>query len=425
MNSARVGHGVSVSEVSMRSTTVLLGCLAALTGFLVLPASAQPAGDNTDKLRLWREQQEQYWQAQKEMLKKQFSTGGSQKDLERLTERKNTIDKEIVYYRSKFTSSGRLLTGAEKAGNAAEIEKWGREVQAWSTKLKASENELAQVEAEIQTVIEKIQKEALEPTQSNLILPGDALQIFVVEDESFNGIYQVRRGGYIILPRVGRVPVVGKDLPAAEKAVKDALEASQLRQGTVMIERTRASVEEESSDVIYLAGEFTTPGPMKIPQGYSPTIVTLILRSGGVSPSADLTHVKLLRLENGKALVEEVNVQAILDGSGLPSDLALNPGDIVVVPAFSPIVYVTGNVKNPGILKLFQDEELTAYSAILRSGGFARFANLKRVYVVRDHGNGEKSKIPVNLKDVQAGRTPDVVLRGRDIVVVPESFFSW
>ena len=44
---------------------------------------------------------------------------------------------------------------------------------------------------------------------------------------------------------------------------------------------------------------------------------------------------------------------------------------------------------------------------------------------MRDHGLGEKSKIPVNIKDVQAGKIPDVVLLGLDIVVVPESWFSW
>ena len=123
--------------------------------------------------------------------------------------------------------------------------------------------------------------------------------------------------------------------------------------------------------------------------------------------------------------MEEVNVQAILDGSGLPSDLSLNAGDIIVVPAFAPIVYVTGNVQRPGQIILSTDEDLTAYSAILRSGGFARFAKLTGVYVMRDHGNGEKSKIPVNIKNVQGGKEPDVLLRGKDIVVVPEKFFSW
>ena len=56
---------------------------------------------------------------------------------------------------------------------------------------------------------------------------------------------------------------------------------------------------------IYLAGEFKTTGPLKIPAGMQPTLVTTILRSGGLTSSADLTKVKLLRLEAGKSLVEE------------------------------------------------------------------------------------------------------------------------
>jgi protein involved in polysaccharide export with SLBB domain len=399
----------------------------AVTAMVVSTAVAQPA-DAGDKVRDFKQKQEELNQAGREMIKKSFSPDtpqNIQKQLDKLTERKTNAERAVQYARGKLNSANKDLAAAEKTSNAAEVAKASKDVSYWTDTLKTAEAELAQVESEMKGAITNFQKSILDPVQSNIVLPGDALQIFVLEDDSFNGIYQVRRGGYIIMPRVGRVSVAGKDLQSAEKTVKESLEATQLRQGTVMIERTRGDVEEESSGVIYLAGEFNTPGPMKIPAGFSPTIVTTILRSGGVTTSADLSKVKLLRLESGKALVEEVNVQGILEGVGLPSDLSLNPGDIVVVPSFTPIVYVTGNVKNPGIQKLFQDEELTAYTAILRSGGFARFANLRKVYVIRDHGNGEKRKIAVNIKDVQAGNVPDVVLRGKDIVVVPESFFSF
>jgi protein involved in polysaccharide export with SLBB domain len=177
--------------------------------------------------------------------------------------------------------------------------------------------------------------------------------------------------------------------------------------------------------IIYLAGEFITPGPLKIPEGVAPTLITTIIRSGGITPSGDLTRTKLLRIENGQGAVEEVNVAAILSGNIPPTDIALNPGDIIMIPAFAPVVYVTGNVNKPGTLRLFQDETLTAYSAILRAGGFSRFANLKKCTVVRDLGNGEKIQMPLNVKEIQKGLAPDIVLQGKDIVVVPESFFSF
>ena len=290
--------------------------------------------------------------------------------------------------------------------------------------LKSAQAELARVEGNIQTSIRSFQ-ESLKQNYDSVVLPGESLEVFVTEDDSFNGVYQVRRGGYIIMPRVGRIYLAGKSLTDAEKEIKDALQVNQIKNAEVMVERAQDSATPEGGPAVYLAGEFLRPGAWRIPQGVMPTVVTTILRSGGLTAAADLTRVKVLRLVNGQGLVDEVDVQAILNGADLSSDLSLNPGDIVMVPAFANVVYITGSVLRPGPMKLLPDDELTAYSGILRGGGFSRFANRKKVYVLRDMGDGPKQRIPVNIKDVQAGKTPDVILQSKDIVVVPEKFFSW
>lgn len=390
----------------------------------VVDLKAQTTGAAADKVDAWKKANEEFLQAEKLKARKNTTGETIQGNLAKLAGKKSEVERELEYSRSKLSNASKQLGVATRLGAQDEIEKWRKEVTAWESRIKAAEAEVSKIEGETEAAIKNLYK-SVEDNQSAIILPGETLQVFVLEDETFNGLYQVREGGYVVLPRVGRIQVAGKDLVGVEKAVKEALESTQLRQGTVMIERARGIYSEKAGEVIYLAGEFQTPGPMRIPEGFSPTIVTTILRAGGLTRVADLTRVKLLRLENGKALVEEINVQAILDGSGLPSDLALSSGDIIVVPAFSPIVYVTGNVPSPGILQLTPDEDLTAYSAILRSGGFARFANRKKVYVMRDRGNGEKTKIPVNIKEVQAGKVNDIILQGLDIVVVPESWFSW
>jgi protein involved in polysaccharide export with SLBB domain len=56
------------------------------------------------------------------------------------------------------------------------------------------------------------------------ILPGETLEIFVEGRPEFSGEYQVRRGGHVILPQIGRVLVSNMDLPRAEAAVRRALE---------------------------------------------------------------------------------------------------------------------------------------------------------------------------------------------------------
>jgi protein involved in polysaccharide export with SLBB domain len=395
-----------------------LVCASALYVAALLPCSAAENADDYRKAR------EEFLQAERAIANKQATSESVQKELDKLDEQKTLWEREITYYKGKLVNAKSQLVSATNAGSAAEVDRWKREITNLENRIQTAEAELAKVNEDAKGTIQALQKSLKENGDSNLIVPGESVEIIVMEDDSFNGIYQVRRGGYIILPRAGRVAVAGKDLAGAEKAIKQALQQDQVKDATVMVERPESS-SGSTGPVIYLAGEFSQPGPWRIPAGVNPTVVTTILRSGGVTQSADLTRVRLLRLVGGQPLVEEVNVQAILDGVGLPSDLVLNPGDIIMVPAFANVVYITGNVIKPGQLKLLPDDELTAYSAILRCGGFARFANRSKVYILRDRGNGAKQKIPVSIKDLQGGKSTDVILEPKDIVVVPEKFFSW
>lgn len=402
----------------------LIGALA-LSGLVGTFSGLAQGG--MDKIEQMRRDTEERSRAEKAMRELNTKQGDLQRNIERLQRKRNDLQRDMNYYRTRLERANKDLEMILKMSPVDKELKDSTEkdVAYYSGRYKVVEEDLTKLEAELAAAVQQIRESVITPTKDKILLPGQVLQLFVLEDESYNGLYQIRNGGYIVLPRIGRVTIVGKDVQDAEKVIKAELEKSQLKQATVMLETSPGAHETEETDVIYLAGEFRTTGPLRTPQGIQPTLVTTILRAGGLTPSADLTRVKLLRLEGGNALVEEVNVQAILDGNGLQSDLALTAGDVVVVPAFAPVVYVTGNVRSPGVIRLGRDEELTAYSAILRCGGFARFAKLTGVYVLRDRGNGEKAKIPVNIKQLQGGQRADVILQGKDIVVVPEKFFSW
>ena len=355
-----------------------------------------------------------------------------QRDLDRLAERKQYLLREIEDLQTRFQAADREFAMANRTGQQGDMDRLSREKDSLDARFKSAQAELLKVDAEMQGKVSEF-KSAMGASDPDKAATGDAIQIIVAEDDSFNGVYSVKRDGNIILPRVGRVQVGGRDISEVEAAVKALLEETQLTKATVTAEfKSKAEkaagggiVATDDPVIIYLAGEFITPGPLKIPPGVSPTLITTIIRSGGITPSGDLTRTKLLRIENGQGAVEEVNVAAILSGNIPPTDIALNPGDIIMIPAFAPVVYVTGNVTKPGTLRLFQDETLTAYAAILRAGGFSRFANLKKCSVVRELGNGEKVQMPLNVKEIQKGLAPDIVLQGKDIVVVPESFFSF
>jgi protein involved in polysaccharide export with SLBB domain len=210
--------------------------------------------------------------------------------------------------------------------------------------------------------------------------------------------------------------------------VRRALEDSQLHHATVMIERI-AGADVASGPLIYLSGEFKNPRPYRIPNGTAPTLVGVILSSGGVNEKADLSRVRVMRMAGGRGVVEIVNVAKILDGTGtggLSSDIVVGEGDVITVPAGpANLIYVTGNVKRQGSFRLVPGEKLTAYGAILQAGGFARFADLRHVHVLRTMPDGTKRKIPDNVYEVQKGQRQDVILQTNDIVVIPEKWFSF
>ncbi len=354
-------------------------------------------------------------------------------NLDGLIERRDTLEGDIRYGKTKIETSRKRAQVYRALGKNEEADRLQTEAKDYEARIRNSSEELDQIEDELgrgQLTNREYREipEAQTPNVTEAILPANNLEIFVNEDPSFNGRYQVRRGGYIIMPQVGRVQVAGKTISQAEAAVKKALQATQLRQATVMIERFEG-VSDEAGALIYLSGEFRHPRPYRIPQGTSPTLVSVILSAGGWTDRANLSHVKVMRVAGNRSVVEVVDLKKILNGevaSGLGSDLTLTEGDVVVIPSGATnLVYVTGRVKKAGSYRVGDGEKLTVYGAILQSGGLDNFASESGVHVLRSMPDGTKAKLPTSIKDIKKGRRPDVILQPNDIIVVPEKWFAW
>ena len=350
-------------------------------------------------------------------------TGSSHQDL---LDRRDSLEGDIRYAKAKLDAARKRIEILQAVGKQEEAERLNGEIKDWEARIKNSRDQLAQVEEELGK--SSGGENSAVQSGEEVILPGNNLEIFVNEDTSFNGRYEVRRGGYVILPQIGRVLVAGKTMGQAEQAVKKALLATQLRRATVMIERFEGP-DTSPGPLIYLSGEFTHPRPFRIPGGTAPTLVSVLLSSGGYTERADLTRVKVMRVAGNNPLTETVNVKKILAGevgSDLGSDLHLSEGDVIVIPSGSVnLIYVTGRVKKAGSYRVGDGEKLTAYGSILQSGGFDHFADKKHVHILRAMPDGTKAKLPMNIVDIEKGKRPDVVLQPNDIVVVPEKFWAW
>lgn len=346
----------------------------------------------------------------------------SASEVKDLQEKRQTLQGEVRYAKAKLEAAQKQLGLQTAAANLEAADRLNQEVKDWQSRLGTTRAQLDQVEKELDAATDDEQSSGA--GNNEILVPGETLEVFVNEDPSFNGRYQVRRGGYIIMPQVGRIAVAGKTIPGAEAAVKRALQSSELHRASVLIERVQGA-DIEHGNVVFLSGEFTRPGTWTIPKNVTPTLVGVILSSGGLTDKADLTSVRVMRMSSNKGVVEPVNVQRIIDGGGLTSDITLEKGDVIVVPAGpSSVFYVAGNVVRPGAFPLRPGEKLTAYTAILQNGGFSKFAKQRGIYVLRAKRDGSKVKIPVDVEEIKQGGRADVILQSSDIIVVPEKFWS-
>jgi polysaccharide export outer membrane protein len=96
-----------------------------------------------------------------------------------------------------------------------------------------------------------------------------------------------------------------------------------------------------------------------------------------------------------------------------------NPNvSVTVIEANSLKVYVTGQVKTPGVYRL--RSETTVLQIIPMAGGFTDWANEKKILIIRKE-NGKEKRITVNYKKITKGSDPgsNIILRAGDTVIVP------
>lgn len=105
--------------------------------------------------------------------------------------------------------------------------------------------------------------------------------------------------------------------------------------------------------------------------------------------------------------------------SGLLRDYVANPVvTVIVVETVDPVVYVMGEVNQPGSIPM--RGPMTVLQALAVAGGFKEFANQKDIRVLRRAADGTAAEtIPFNYKDAIKPEAIVVYLQPGDTVVVP------
>jgi polysaccharide biosynthesis/export protein len=90
------------------------------------------------------------------------------------------------------------------------------------------------------------------------------------------------------------------------------------------------------------------------------------------------------------------------------------------------LVFLTGAVRRPGqhFVAMEQRDGLTAYEAVLIGGGPNPYADSRRAYILRKISDGQRERIPVDLRAISQGADIDPQMLEGDILFIPERRFG-
>ncbi len=250
--------------------------------------------------------------------------------------------------------------------------------------------------------------------------PGDVLEIDVFGLPELRRKVRIFRDGTITLPLLGNLPIAGRTLWEAERQIATELAARQL------VEDPQVSifVQDFASRAVSVQGDVKKPGVYQLVGADS--LLDVLGMAGGIA-GREGAGGKIMILRDGPAGDQEkleIDATRLIGEGDLSLNVRLRPGDVLIVPpAKTYRVYVTGAVRNPGPQEFPSSSGLTVFQAISAAGGPAERANLGNVYVLRRLAGGGHQKIKVRVKKIQRGEEPDFPLQENDTVVVKEWFF--
>lgn len=198
------------------------------------------------------------------------------------------------------------------------------------------------VSGELPAIVPRPVAPVTQVSDPGLFLPGDNLELFVKEDATLNSSYPVRDGGYIVIPRAGRIQVLGLSRADAEKRVKEALQRTQLTEATVLVERTTKQSLLSTTPgggvatpkiMIYVTGAVLKPGTHYVPLigGRPLGVYETLLITGGLARLAQDQKVEVMRVDSAghrhRAVFDLRRVK-----QGLADDPPVGEGDIIHVP---------------------------------------------------------------------------------------------
>lgn len=184
--------------------------------------------------------------------------------------------------------------------------------------------------------------DAAAPAPSEYVLgPGDEVRIQIWGSTDYYGSHTLDRNGQISLPKIGTLALNGVQVKNLESTLRQ-------RVATVFTNVTvNASLGKLRGITVYVVGQAQQPGTYNLSS--LSTLVNALFASGGPGVNGSMRAIELKR--NGRT-VTTLDLYDFIAKGDKTKDVALLPGDVIMIPPAGPRVALTGATDHASIYEL-------------------------------------------------------------------------
>lgn len=199
--------------------------------------------------------------------------------------------------------------------------------------------------------------------QDYILGPGDKLKIEYFGNKKEKSEDFISRTGFINLPLLGPINVVGQNIKNAMKLIQRRVSEELI--GTEVY----ISLSELRSINVYIVGAAYKPGTYNISSLAS--LTNIIFSTGGPNKVGSLRNIQVKR--DGRLIKTYDFYKLLLDGD-TSQDMRLQEGDTIFYPLIENTIRIDGSVLRPGNYEIAETEKL---SRIIKFSGLLSKSNLK------------------------------------------------
>ncbi|HEY2912207.1 MAG TPA: polysaccharide biosynthesis/export family protein [Candidatus Angelobacter sp.] len=167
-------------------------------------------------------------------------------------------------------------------------------------------------------------KPAVDVPLGYIVGDSDVIRVNVWKEPEVSQTVVVRTDGNISLPLINEVKVSGMTPLQIQDLVGEKLK------GFLHNPQVTVTVIEIHSKRAFITGEVSRPGTYSL--NAQTTVLQLIAQAGGFTPFAKTDSIVVLRTEDGRQSRLKFKYKEVIQGKKTEQNIALHPGDTVVVP---------------------------------------------------------------------------------------------